>query len=177
MANIKETGNLKSQEEWEYEEPNLEKGTGTPYTALFSETGEPLINPLTGIPLGVYITNFTFGSGDENEDVLRITINTGDPNTVDIPEIQEGKLIAVQWGYIYSNGSFKSSLVHLVEVKQVEVTFNDQGTNINLTAKDKVSNLRSLPPYRINGGIGSTFIDFMDDGLDSNIGIVIELFE
>lgn len=177
MASVKEKGNLKKQEEWEYENPNLEKGTGTPYIALFSETGEPVINPLTGIPIGVYVTSFTFGSGDEDEDVLRITIDTGNPDTIDIPEIQEGNQLHVQWGYIYSDGSSNSSNVHIVKIKQLEVNFNDQGTHINITAKDSVSDLRTSAPYKPNGGESYNLKNYLDDGLGLNKGVIIEMFE
>ena len=37
--------------------PILYKGTGTPYLAIFDNQGIPVMNPLTGIPLGAYISS------------------------------------------------------------------------------------------------------------------------
>ena len=34
-------------------------GTATPYLAIFNDMGIPVKNPLTGIPIGAYISNFT----------------------------------------------------------------------------------------------------------------------
>ena len=36
----------------------LYKGTGTPYLAMFEKKGIPVMNPLTGIPLGAYISSW-----------------------------------------------------------------------------------------------------------------------
>ena len=176
-ATSEQQGNLKKPNEWKPEASNLQSGTATPYVALFSLEGGPIVNPLTGIALGAYVTEFKFSSGDENEDALRIVIDTGDPNAVDIPESQEKKELAVQWGYIYSNGTSKSSKVHVVEVKQLEVTFDDQGTHITVGAKDSVSDLRLTAPYKPSGDENYTMKNFLDDGMGLEKGIIIELFE
>ena len=168
---------LKKPEEWKPGPSNLMHGTATPYMALFTVSGEPLLNPITGIPLGAYVTSFQFGSGDENEDVLKITIDTGDPDTVDIEGIQEKKELSVQWGYIYSDGSSKSSKVHVVEVKQLESVFDDQGTHLNVTAKDQVSDLRLSVPYKPSGEESYNMKDFLDDGMGLEKGLIIEMFE
>lgn len=168
---------LKKPNEWKPGPSNLMHGTATPYIALFTVSGDPLLNPITGIPIGAYVTSFNFGSGDENEDVLKITIDTGDPDTVDIEGLQEKSELSVQWGYIYSDGSFKSSRVHIVEVKQLESVFDDQGTHLNLTAKDQVSDLRLSVPYKPSGKESYNMKDFLDDGMWLEKGLIIEMFE
>lgn len=184
MANLKdkkspasENTQASTKNDWKPELSNLMQGTATPYIALFNEAGDPVLNPITGIALGAYVTDFKFGSGDENEDALRLVIDTGDPNTVDIEEIQEGKSICVQWGYIYSDGSSKSSKVHVVEIKQLESVFDDQGTHIVISAKDSVSDLRMTAPYKPTGSEEYTLKDFLDEGMGLEKGIIIELFE
>lgn len=167
----------KKLNELKQEPSNLRNGTATPYIALFDQAGSPIINPLTGISLGAYVSKFNFVSGDQKEDNLNIIVDTGDPDTVDIPEIQEGKTLLVQWGYIYSDGSSHSSTVHSVEIKQIDVTFDDQGTHITIIAKDKVSDLRLSAPYRPIGEEGYTLKTFLDEGMGLNMGIIIELFE
>ena len=37
------------------QKPILYKGMGQPYLALFNFGGMPIMNPITGIPLGAYI--------------------------------------------------------------------------------------------------------------------------
>ena len=39
-------------------QPILYNGTATPYMALFNSGGMPIMNPITGIPLGAYISNW-----------------------------------------------------------------------------------------------------------------------
>lgn len=167
---------LKNQESWKVEQPNLEHGTGTPYLALFQEDGNPILNPITGIALGAYISKFVFKSSDEKEDACVLTFDTGDPNTVDIEAIQEGKIINVQWGYIYSNASHNSSKVHGLEIKQLEMVFDDRGTHVTLHCKDVVSNLRHSIPYKPNG-TDQTMKDFLDSGCGCDQGIIIIMYE
>lgn len=176
MANIKEDKrNNKTQKE---PSPSvLYEGTGTPYIALFSEDGDPILNSITGIPLGAYMTSFIVKLGEGEEDVGSIVLDTGNPDTVDIEEIQENKKLYVQWGYIYPNGQSLSSKVHALEIKQRDVTFDDQGTHVTLSVKDAVSNLRQDVPYRASGDEGQTFVDFLDNGLGQNRSVIIEMFE
>ncbi len=63
--------------------PILYKGTGTPYLAIFDNQGIPVMNPLTGIPLGAYISSWSYVYDEEKENLATITIDTGNPDTVD----------------------------------------------------------------------------------------------
>lgn len=176
MANIKQE--KKAPKKSAEPSPSvLYEGTGTPYIALFSEDGDPIMNPLTGIPLGAYMTSFIVKMGEGEEDVGSIVLDTGDPDTVDIEEIQENKKLYVQWGYLYPNGQSFSSKVHSLEIKQRDVTFDDQGTHVTLSVKDAVSNLRQDVPYRASGDDNQTFVDFLDNGLGQNRSVIIEMFE
>lgn len=177
MATVKKENQLKNREDWNVEPSNLYEGTGTPYVALFDVAGEPIMNPITGIALGAYMSNFQFKSGDEEDDACVLTIDTGDPNTADIEGIQEGSIINVQWGYIYPDGSSKSSIVHVVEIKQLESVFDDSGTHITIHGKDSISNLRNSLPFKPSGDDKYTMKEFMDDGFGSNVGIIIQMFE
>lgn len=91
----------------------LYNGTATPYMALFDSGGMPIMNVITGIPLGAYISNWSYKYDEEKENLATITFDTGDPDTVDIPELQEGSIIYLQWGYIYPDGQFISSPIEV----------------------------------------------------------------
>lgn len=176
-AQEQKNSQVKNREDWKVEDSNLYNGIATPYIALFEESGEPILNPITGIALGAYMSNFQFKSGDEDDDACVVTVDTGDPDTVDIEGIQENKIINVQWGYIYPDGSSKSSRVHTIEVKQLESVFDDQGTHITIHCKDSVSNLRQSLPYKPSGNDDRTMKDFLDEGMGLDVGIIIEMFE
>ena len=42
------------------QKPILYNGMGQPYLALFNFGGMPIMNPLTGIPLGAYISTWNY---------------------------------------------------------------------------------------------------------------------
>ena len=82
------------------QKPILYKGMGQPYLALFNFGGMPIMNPITGIPLGAYISTWSYRYDEEKENLATLTFDTGNPDTVDIAEIQENQNICLQWGYI-----------------------------------------------------------------------------
>ena len=77
-------------------QPILYNGTAMPYLALFDSLGMPVMNTVTGIPLGAYISKFTYMYDEEKENLATLVFDTGDPDTVDIPELQEGSVIFLQ---------------------------------------------------------------------------------
>ena len=95
MANIKE------QKVTTKSDPSiLLKGTATPYLAIFSEEGMPIMNQITGIPLGAYISRFQFKYSEEEENLATLTFECGNPDIVDQEDLGENKTIILQWGYI-----------------------------------------------------------------------------
>ncbi|WP_254555175.1 hypothetical protein, partial [Salmonella enterica] len=58
----------------------LVDGTATPYLAIFSEDGMPVMNQLTGIPLGAYINQFQYKFDEEHENECTINFDVGDPD-------------------------------------------------------------------------------------------------
>ena len=65
------------------QKPILYKGMGQPYLALFNFGGMPIMNPITGIPLGAYISTWSYKYDEEKENLATITFDTGNPDTVD----------------------------------------------------------------------------------------------
>jgi hypothetical protein len=159
-----------------------EDGIAMPYLAIFGEDGTPVMNKLTGVPLGAYITKFTYKYDEEKENQASITFETGDPDTVDLDELQENKTILRQWGYVYPSGSFISSPVKSIKVKDFNCTFNSTGTHVTIVCVDGVSSLRHVPPHppcdASDLGDGkSSMVDFLDRGCDREVGVIIEYFE
>ena len=82
------------------QKPILYNGMGQPYLALFNFGGMPIMNPITGIPLGAYISTWSYRYDEEKENLATLTFDTGNPDTVDIADIQENQQICLQWGYL-----------------------------------------------------------------------------
>lgn len=156
-------------------------GTATPYLAIFNGEGYPVMNPITGIPLGAYISSFAYKYDEEKENQAMLTFDTGNPDTVDIKELQEGKTIYLQWGYVFPDRSSLSGPIKSIKIKDFNCTFDSTGTHATIVCIDGVVALRHLPPHRPSAedddddGI-SSMVDFLDHGCNHNIGIVIEYF-
>ena len=52
--------------------PILYFGTGTPYLALFTELGMPVMNLITGIPIGAYINKFSYKTDESKENLCTL---------------------------------------------------------------------------------------------------------
>lgn len=162
-------------------QPMSQYGTATPYLAIFNSEGMPVMNTITGIPLGAYITNFMYKYDEEKENQAQLTFDTGSPDTVDIEELQEGETIYLQWGYVFPNGEFIASPIKSIKVKDFDCTFDSMGTHATILCVDGVVALRHLPPHRPSAedddddGV-SSMVDFLDRGCDHGVGIIIEKF-
>lgn len=156
--------------------PILYHGTGTPYLALFNELGRPVENSTTGLPLGAYITSFSYKTDESKENLCTVIFSTGNPTCVDNPAIQEGSTILIQWGYIFPDSSSISSPVIVLKIRDVDILFDDQGTKVTLKCVDKSAKIRQMPIWVPTPGSKTTLKDFMDNGLSCGMGIVIEKF-
>lgn len=156
--------------------PILQQGTGQPYLALFDSGGMPIMNPITGIPLGAYITSFSFVYDEEQENLATFAIETGNPDSVDIEALREGNTIFLQWGYIYSNGESVSSPVRVIKIRDFDCLFDDSGTHITIKCVDGVGDLRYYPPYTFSVVEGYQLSELLESGYHNNIGVVIEEF-
>lgn len=157
-------------------------GTATPYLAIFDQGGMPVMNTVTGIPLGAYITAFTYKYDEEEENQAVLTFETGDPDTVDIPELHEGKVVYLQWGYVFPDGSFVSGPIKPIRVKDFNCSFDDMGTHATIKCIDGAMDIRYFPPHRPSAedddddGV-SSMVDYLDRGCDQSIGVIIEKFK
>ena len=94
------------------QKPILYNGMGQPYLALFDFRGMPIMNQITGIPLGAYISTWNYRYDEEKENLATITFDTGDPDTVDI-DAQMVNSYQVQLKPLRS-GTLRQSLILLV---------------------------------------------------------------
>ena len=85
-----------------------------------------------------------------------ITFDTGNPDTVDIAEIQENQNICLQWGYIYPDGQFISGPIKIIKVREFEAIFDSTGTHVTIKC------------------IVSTYLD---NGCGNATGVIIEIFQ
>lgn len=153
----------------------LYAGTGQPYVALFTDNLDPLLNTVNDLPLGYYVSKFSYQMSHDKENVCQIDIDAGITEILDIPEVQEGNIIKMQYGYVFSDGSSKSSKLYTLKIKEVSITLDDRGTHMSLSLKDSVSDLRHVDGYTESGD-DRTFLDYLEEGLYVDTGIKIVQF-
>lgn len=157
--------------------PILHKGTGTPYLAIFDNQGIPVMNPLTGIPLGAYISSWSYLYDEEKENLATLVIDTGNPDTVDVEALQENRDIFLQWGYIFSDGTSVSSQAINIKVRDFDCVFDSTGTHITIKCIDGTNLLRFMPPHKPTEDADDSMVKFLDAGCGLNVGVIIERFE
>lgn len=157
----------------------LYKGTATPYLAVFDELGMPVKNPITGIPLGAYISNFFYQYDEEKENQASITFDVSSPGILDSDIIKEGNTLILQWGYIYPTGGSISCRPVSITIRDIDCKFDSTGVHVTLICVDGISYLRSTPPITPNSpeDTGNSMLDYMNRGFDRKIGIIIEKFK
>lgn len=172
MANIKE------QKVTTKSDPSiLLKGTATPYLAIFSEEGMPIMNQITGIPLGAYISRFQFKYSEEEENLATLTFECGNPDVVDQEDLSENKIIILQWGYIYADGTSVCNKPKSVKIQDFNCTFDDSGTHASILCRDSTADIRYALPLKAGGFESEKMSNFLDNGCELDIGVVIEKFE
>ena len=172
MANIKE------QKVTTKSDPSiLLKGTATPYLAIFSEEGMPIMNQITGIPLGAYISRFQFKYSEEEENLATLTFECGNPDIVDQEDLGENKIIILQWGYIYADGTAVCNKPKAVKIQDFNCTFDDSGTHASILCRDSTADIRYALPLKAGGFESENMSNFLDNGCELDIGVVIEKFE
>ena len=172
MANIKE------QKVTTKSDPSiLLKGTATPYLAIFSEEGMPIMNQITGIPLGAYISRFQFKYSEEEENLATLTFECGNPDIVDQDDLSENKTIILQWGYIYADGTAVCNKPKAVKIQDFNCTFDDSGTHASILCRESTADIRYALPLKAGGFESEKMSNFLDNGCELDIGVVIEKFE
>ena len=118
-----------------------------------------------------------FRSGEEKENLATITIDTGNPDTVDVEALQENRDIFLQWGYIFSDGTFVSSPAINIKVRDFDCIFDSTGTHITIKCIDGTNHLRFMPPHKPTEDTDDSMVKFLDSGCGLNVGVIIERFE
>lgn len=152
-------------------------GVTMPYLALFDYKGDPILNPITGVPLGAYITSFLYTFDEEHENQAKLLFHTGEPDIVDTEGLQHNDSLIIQWGYIFPDGTSNIGVPHTIKVKDYSCKFTSTGVQVEIICIDGTSDLRHLPgipPFDEEDP--DNMVRAMDNGFGYNVGIIIEEF-
>ena len=117
----------------------LPDGTGTPYLAIFSPTNKPIVDPKSGLPIGIFVSSFFYEYSDEKEDTAEIVIDIDNPNLLDIPELQKQRSLKVQWGWLYPNKKNKIGPLRSIVIVDSDSAYGSQGVKFTLKCQDAFS--------------------------------------
>lgn len=159
----------------------INHSTGMPFVSLFSHDRKPIIEPLSGIPLGAFVNDFYYEYNEGEDEDCYIEFVTDNPDLLEMPELGDKARIIVQWGVVMPNGSIEASPTRLLIKRDEEWSGNESdGIHISIKLTDKFSLFSNEPAdrtYDLFGewvkyklqGISTKFLDYnVYDTLDIN---------
>ena len=135
-----------------------EKGMATAYVAIFDSTGKPIFDPLSNLPIGIFVTDFNYTFIEEKSDTASFTILTDNPNLVDLPKLSQQSVLKLQWGFIFEDGTSDSSQVRTVSIADHSVDFNENGITIKYSCTDLFSSVAKQNPADLENRIFNTWV-------------------
>lgn len=161
--------------------PIMEGGSATPYLAIFDGRSNPIVDPLTNLPIGTYVTNFEYVYNEEDDDTFEITLTCDNPNLIDLPQLSYLMPLLLQWGWIFSDGSSNCGPVRKVVIRDSESNFSDSGVKIVLKGTDAFALTKVMPAnnedeimvkWITNNLEGKFYIDIIDYEVQNKLSIV-----
>lgn len=148
------------------EKSMLPKGFGMPFVKVTGSQNKPIIDPLSGLPIGTFVTGFEYTYREEKDDECFITITTENPNLIDIPQFREQQYLGVQWGIVYPDKSYAPSAPRKVMVRDTNIRFSAQGIIITLKCTDGFSILKS---QQLKKNADDNFLKWIEDELKGKV--------
>lgn len=150
--------------------PTLDKGTATPYLALFNSQGKPLKDPKTGLYISEYVTSFQHKMTENSDETSSITIQLqyGDATLLDNPDLYTKKNIYFQYGYVFANGSFICSPAYCMKISRADYFLSGDSCRFTLYASDNTQELRYKGAFIPNPN-EETLLSLMDTGFSDGV--------
>lgn len=125
--------------------PILDRGSATPYLAIFGMSNQPILDPVSKIPLGTFVTDFEYIYKEDDSDTFSITIECDNPNIIDLPELGDKMPLILQWGWIYANGTSNSGPIRKVIIRDSEVKFTSSSVKVIIKGTDAFDLTKNMP--------------------------------
>lgn len=124
----------------------LPDGTGTPYLAIFSSGGKPIIDEKNNLPIGMEVTSFNYDYIEDGDDKAEFTFETDNVNMMSHPSLEYLQPIILQWGWLYPG---KPSLIgppRSMVVLKHHGEFSPDGVKITIELVTASFLLKMTPP-------------------------------
>lgn len=150
----------------------LPKGFGMPFVKVTDSKNQIILDPITKLPLGTFITQFDYVYREEDDDECNISLTVNNPDIADIPALREQQYLTVQWGYVLDDSNYIPSSARRVMVRDVDIRFSMQGVVITLRCTDGASLLKQK---QLSKNKDDNFVDWIQQALGNyRFGTFIE---
>ena len=120
-------------------------GTCGTYVALFDTEKKPIFDDIKGFPLGMFVTSFSYEDDEDDDDSGELVIETDNVEITNLPNLGYLMPLKLQWGWVYPNGTYKSSPVKTVVIKKHKVDFTTEGVKFTIEFASASFLLKSQP--------------------------------
>lgn len=143
----------------------LPTGSGMPIVTVATSGNKPIIDPVSQLPVGELVTQFTYEYNEEKDDKCDITITCDNQDLVDLIPFQPQQYLLVQWGLKYPNGEAVLSPVRKVMVRDTRLRLSPNGVIITIKCTDGLSILKSSS---LKKNPEDNFVDWITGALTGN---------
>lgn len=169
-----------TQPEYEdFTKPVLYNGIGTPYLAIFTGDGDPIMDELNDLPIGMEVESFNYKYTEGKGDSGKFVIVTNNPGIVDHPNLQFKMPLLLQWGWLLPNtqegAEFKCSPPRLVNIKGHEISFTPQGTKFTIEFADGKMFLEAEPSQYVYNE--TKHLEFFGALAGGRMNVVVKVFD
>ena len=132
---------------------------------------------VSGIGLGGYISRWWYVYDEEKEKLGRISIDSGNGDSVDVEGLEENRDMFLEWGYIFSDGRFVWRGGINMKVRDLDCMFDCRGRDISMKCMDGRNDVRFMGGDKGREDRDDRMVKLLDWGCGLNVGVIIERFE
>lgn len=123
----------------------LEEGMGTPYLAIFDGGNKPIIDPVSKLPIGMFLDNFIYEYTEDKEDSGSFVLTTDNADIGDLPQLAYEMPLHLQWGWILADGRSICGPVRKVIITGNNNSFTAEGVTLEIKFSDASILLKNTP--------------------------------
>lgn len=152
----------------------LKFGNATPYLAIFDGKRQPVVDPKSGLPIGMLMTSFDFEFDEDKPNKAEFVLETDNPDLVMHPALDYQMPLRLQWGWIFPDGTADTSKVRSVIVTNHKIKHGRDKIELRVECKDASILLQQQPArvfqqstdYKdwviglLNGRVGISLLDY-----------------
>lgn len=123
--------------------------TAMPYISIFDSNNNPIMDPAYNRPIGMFVTGFRYTYEDEGPDTAEIIITTNNEELPSLSALQQGMVLALQWGWTTQEGP-QPSEARRTTIKEHGIKWTATGVEFTIRCEDGSAVARTTLPKQFN---------------------------